>query len=330
MTPAETGQLIEKVCGERPQARLIQAVHDRTAGNPFFAQQVARLLAAQDAPLDRALVTGVPPAVGDVLARRLARLPGEVVDLLAVASVAGRRFPVATVAALAGATAGTAVPLLDRAVRAAVLEQDEPGHLRFSHDLFRDVLYQGLPAARRPELHLKLASLLEQQTGPPAAETAYHRSMAWPFGDRDRAVTALTEAAREATARTAFDEAAAHLRRAVEIAGGAGAIELPTLCEYGDALRRAGRGDEAQAVLTEAAARARDGRRHGAVRPGGLRRPPGRGRHRVPAIRGDRAAGGGAHRARHRVGARAPGRGRRGPGALAAVRVSGPRARRRP
>jgi hypothetical protein len=257
LTPAETGQLIEKVCGERPQARLIQAVHDRTAGNPFFAQQIARLLAAQGAPLDRALVTGVPSAVGDVLARRLARLPGEVVDLLATASVAGRRFPVATVAALAGAPAETAIPLLDRAVRAAVLEQDEPGHLRFSHDLFRDVLYQGLPAARRPALHLEMASLLEQQSGPPAAETAYHRSMAWPFGDRDRAVAALTGAAREATARTAFDEAAAHLRRAVEIAGGAGAVELATLCEYGDALRRAGHGDEAQTILTEAAVRAR-------------------------------------------------------------------------
>jgi predicted ATPase len=31
----EVGQLIEKVCGEHPQAPLIQAVHDRTAGNPF-------------------------------------------------------------------------------------------------------------------------------------------------------------------------------------------------------------------------------------------------------------------------------------------------------
>jgi tetratricopeptide (TPR) repeat protein len=257
LTPAETGQLIEKVCGERPQARLIEAVHGRTAGNPFFAQQIARLLAAQDVPLDRALVTGVPPAVGDVLARRLARLPGEVVDLLAIASVAGRRFPVATVATLAGATAETAVLLLDRAVRAAVLEQDEPGHLRFSHDLFRDVLYQGLPAARRPALHLEMAGLLEQQAGPPAAEVAYHRSMAWPFGDRDRAVAALTGAAREATASTAFDEAAAYLLRAVEIAGGAGAVELATLCEYGDALRRAGHGDEAQAALTQAAARAR-------------------------------------------------------------------------
>jgi predicted ATPase len=91
LTADEIGQLIEKVCGERPQAPLIQAVHDRTAGNPFFAQQIARLLAAQGAPLDQAPVTGVPPAVGDVLARRLARLPGPVVDLLAAVLLPARR-----------------------------------------------------------------------------------------------------------------------------------------------------------------------------------------------------------------------------------------------
>ena len=81
--------------------------------------------------------------------------------------------------------------------------------------------------------------------------------MAWPLGDRDRAVAALIEAAREATAGTAFDEAAAQLRRAVEIAGGATAVDLAMVCEYGDALRRAGHGEEAQAALVGAAARAR-------------------------------------------------------------------------
>jgi RecA/RadA recombinase len=259
LTADEVGQLIEKVCGERPEAPLIQAVHDRTAGNPFFAQQIARLLAAQGAPLDRALVTGVPPAVGDVLARRLARLPRPVVDLLAVASVIGRHFPVATAAAVAGASAEAAVALLDSAVRATVLERGEPGHLRFSHDLFREVLYEGLPAARRSALHLSAAELLEQPAGPAAtaAEIAYHRSMAWPLGDGDRVIAALIEAAREATARTAFDEAASHLRRAIDVAGGPALADLATLCEHGDALRRAGHGEEARAALLGAAARAR-------------------------------------------------------------------------
>ena len=101
LTAGEVGELLEMVCGEQPPTVLVRAVHDRTAGNPFFVRQIARLLASQGAPLDRAPVTGVPPAVGEVLARRLARLPAEVVDLLAVASVVGRRFRIAMVAAVA-------------------------------------------------------------------------------------------------------------------------------------------------------------------------------------------------------------------------------------
>ena len=194
-----------------------------------------------------------------MLARRLARLPGRAVDLLGVASVVGRRFPIATVAAISGVPAEAAVPLLDRAVRAAVLEQDEPGHLRFSHDLFRDVVYDGLSAARRPTLHLSVAERLEKHAGPAAnaAEIAYHRSTAWPLGARDRAVAALIAAAQEATARTAFDEAAAWLRRAIDIADDATSADLVMVCEYGDALRRAGHGEEARAALAGAAARAR-------------------------------------------------------------------------
>ena len=246
LTAEEVGQLIETVCEERPQAPLIKTVHDRTAGNPFFAQQIARLLAAQGAPLDRAPVTGVPPAVGDVLARRLAQLPARALDLLGVASVVGRRFPIATVAAISGVPAEAAVPLLDRAVRAAVLEQDEPGHLRFSHDLFRDVVYDGLPAARRPTLHLSVAERLEKHAGPAAnaAEIAYHRSAAWPLGARDRAVAALMGRR-------------AGCAELIDIADDATSADLVMVCEYGDALRRAGHGEEARAALAGAAARAR-------------------------------------------------------------------------
>ena len=163
------------MCGEPPPAPLIQAVHDRTAGNPFFAQQIARLLAAQGVPLDRAQVTGVPPVVGDVLARRLARLPGKVVDLLAVAAVVGRRFPSRRW------PPSPAYPPRQRCRSSTAPSAPRSGarrtrRLRFSHDLFRDVLYDGLSAARRSALHLTVAELLERHTA--AAEIAYHRSAA--------------------------------------------------------------------------------------------------------------------------------------------------------
>ena len=139
LTASEVSQLLNEVCGEWPPAALAVTVHERTGGNPFFVQQTARLLAAQGTPLDHASVTGVPRAVGDALARRLARLPGDVVDLLAVTAVVGMQFAIAAVANLAGLRAEDAVPLLDSAVRAGVLEQEPPGGARFSHDLFREV-----------------------------------------------------------------------------------------------------------------------------------------------------------------------------------------------
>ena len=259
LTASEVSQLLNEVCGEWPPAALAATVHERTGGNPFFVQQTARLLAARGVPLDRALVTGVPRAVGDVLARRLARLPGDVVDLLAVAAVTGKRFAIAAVAGIAGLPAEDTVPLLDSAVRAGVLEQDPPGGARFSHDLFRDVLYEGLPTARRSALHLYVAELMERDAdlAAPAAQIAYHRTMALPLGDRGQALAAVIEAGREATAQLAFDEAARHLRRAVEVAGGLPAAGPGLLCEYGDALRRTGNSEGARSAFLTAARRAR-------------------------------------------------------------------------
>ena len=217
-------------------------MHERTGGNPFFVQQTARLLTAQGAPLDRALVTGVPRAVGDVLARRLARLPGDVVDLLAVAAVAGRRIRDGGRGGHRRTACRDAVPLLDSAVRAGVVEQDSPGGGRFSHDLFREVLYEGLPTARRSALHLAVAELLERDAdlAAPAAQIAYHRTMALPLGDRSRALAALIGAGREATAQMAFDEGAGHLSRAVDLAGGLPAASLE--CCANTVMRCAGRG----------------------------------------------------------------------------------------
>jgi tetratricopeptide (TPR) repeat protein len=259
LTASEVSQLLNEVCGERPPIALAAVVHERTGGNPFFVQQTARLLAAQGIPLGHASVTGVPRAVGDVLARRLARLPGDVVNLLAIAAVVGKRAAITAVAGLAGLPAEDTVTLVDSAVRAGVVEQDPPGGVRFSHELFREVLYEGLPTARRSALHLALAELLERDAdvAAPAAEIAYHRTMALPLGDPGQALAALTVAGREATTRMAFDEAAGHLRRAVEVAGGLPAAGLGMVCEYGDALRRAGDGEGARCAFLTAAQRAR-------------------------------------------------------------------------
>jgi hypothetical protein len=257
LTTDEVADLFHKTGGERPSAELARAVQERTAGNPFFVTQIARLISTQGASLEHVAMSGVPPAVGEVLARRLARLPTDVAALLGAAAVLGRRFSLATLAVVAALPAEQAVELLDVAVRNGIVEHDGAGSGRFSHDLFRQVCYERLGSSQTAALHLAAADALEQQTAPAsAAEIAHHRLAASPVGDPRRTVAALVAAGREATARLAFDEAVVHWGRVVELEGGPEAADLNWVCEHADALRRVAKGDEAQAAFFSAAARA--------------------------------------------------------------------------
>ena len=63
LTADEVGQLLEKVCGERPPAALVQAVHDRTGGQPVLRpadRAAARVAgrAARPGPGDRRAARG--------------------------------------------------------------------------------------------------------------------------------------------------------------------------------------------------------------------------------------------------------------------------------
>jgi hypothetical protein len=255
-------------------------------GNPFFVRETARLLAARGMALDGtvgdSLANLVPTAVGDVIERQFARLPGDVANLLGMAAVLGKRFGLDEVAALARRLAGNAAATgpaaaagqppvagtvsaarvmswLEAVVRAGIVVPDDSGGARFAHDLFREVAYAGLSAASRSALHLAVAQLLEEpgRSAGRAGRIAHHRVAALPLGGRGAATSALLAAAREAAARSALDEAAALLGRAVAIAGGPQAAPLGVVCDYADALRRAGNGEGARAAFRGAARRAR-------------------------------------------------------------------------
>ena len=70
---------------------LAELVHDRSGGNPFFAQELVELLVGEDR-IDALAAGRVPAAVSDVVRRRVGRLPADSQKLLSVASVVGRTF----------------------------------------------------------------------------------------------------------------------------------------------------------------------------------------------------------------------------------------------
>ena len=98
----EVAALVAAVIGDAGP-ELVAVLSRRSDGNPFFALEMARLLAAQgelNAAAAEALV--VPDGIADVLRLRFQRLDDPVRETLSIAAVLGRDFDAGLIAAAAG------------------------------------------------------------------------------------------------------------------------------------------------------------------------------------------------------------------------------------
>ena len=211
----EVNELLALTSGMVPSAALGVAVLERTGGNPLFVREIARLLAAGLPG------TAVPEGVQAVLRQRLGLLSPECGDLLAVASVLGREPPLELLRTLAGRSIAETLELLGEAISARLIEEVPGGApcWRFTHTLVREVLYADLPPARRLALHLRAGETIEALRGPDLddhlVEVADHFLRAGPPGAA-KAVAYSARAGHRALGLTAWEEAAGHLRRALD------------------------------------------------------------------------------------------------------------------
>jgi DNA-binding CsgD family transcriptional regulator/tetratricopeptide (TPR) repeat protein len=185
-----------------------------------------------------------------VIGRRLVRLTERCHRVLTVAAVIGREFGLAPLQRASQVEPEAVLAALEEAETAQVITPlgSPLGRYAFSHALIRETLYEALPAARRIRLHGQVGAALEAVYGADRAahlaELAHHFVQAAPAGDAARAVDYARRAGKRAMALLAFEEAAGHYRRALEVveARAAGQIRLrcDVLLALGDALRKAG------------------------------------------------------------------------------------------
>lgn len=148
-TQALAGAMLRREVG-RPAAEALRA---RTEGNPFFLRELIKV-AAGEGRLEQPHTAPVPVPVREVVLRRVARLPRAAADLLVVASVAGRSFPIDAVAEAASVESETALGLVE-AIMAAGLVVEDPqrlGWFRFTHALTAEVLNGTVGRLRRARL----------------------------------------------------------------------------------------------------------------------------------------------------------------------------------
>ena len=246
---------VSRLAGRPAPQPLVDSIYRVTEGNPFFVDEVVRLLLAESharsPELSFSATTRVPDEVREVIRRRLEPLPQEVRDLLSLAAVIGREFDVPLLEAIAPSTvlAPSILEQLGEAARvgAVLAVAERIGRFTFAHALIRDFLHDELSPARRSALHLEVGHALishGQAAGElRLAEVAHHFCLAAPAGDVGLAIEYATRAGEEALRMLAYEEAAScfgDALRAMDLGGGHDRRRTALLLALGDARWRYG------------------------------------------------------------------------------------------
>src|SRR3954452_11024615 len=211
--PDDLRRLIVHRSGEQPPDDLVQRLAAVTEGNPFFSDEVVRLLVAHG-HVEPGSRLPLPDGVRDAIRRRLQTLSPPAREALEVAAVAGRGFRVATLERGAGVPRAELLERLDEALALHLLDEapSQDGSFRFAHGLIRETLYNDLSAIRRARLHGAVGEALERAgTGPGGArllELAHHFIEAAPAGDERRSLDYAERAGHEALRALAYEQAA--------------------------------------------------------------------------------------------------------------------------
>ena len=211
LAPAEVEAMAQELAQAKLPVQVSAQLWQRSGGNPFFVRELTRLLVAQGSWHEQAQI---PASVAETLRRRLARLSTECVRLLERAAVAGRDIDLSLLTQ--GAAAAGEAParsLLDEARRAGIIAGTSPP--RFTHDLYREAILDGLNVAARTAINLSVGRALQARPGP-AARVAVHLLAAGAQAQPD-ALRYSILAAREATARLGHEDACAHYLHALQI-----------------------------------------------------------------------------------------------------------------
>ncbi|HEY8181933.1 MAG TPA: AAA family ATPase [Thermoanaerobaculia bacterium] len=202
LTPAETRKLAQHV-GASDEADRVVA---ESAGNPFFAIELARASDTSSTSLDQ------------LLSDRLSQLDPRARELVSWAAAIGRRFDVETLGRATGMAAGEMAAALETLERTAILKASAASSYDFRHDLMRRAAYQKLSGPRKWLVHRQIAQALQAAHDPEgslAGDIVHHASLG---GDPHLAATSAIAAGNRCLRLFAYSEGIAVARQGLQIA----------------------------------------------------------------------------------------------------------------
>lgn len=257
----DTGSLLEALLPLPPAAGLLDAVHERTAGLPFFVEELAAALLEGDGLTERggrltlASRAGLPlpESVVDASSARTAALRAGHLEAVEFAATLGVQVDLSVLAELAGPAD------VDELLDAGLLVEFEGEVAAFRHALVQESLYRTIPWARRRERHRAVAEALQARQAPPR-QVADHWVAAH---EPHRARPFLLAAAEQACAVHAYRDAATAGRLALALwpEGEDDDDRLATLERLAECAELSGELTEAVGIWSDVARQHRAGRK---------------------------------------------------------------------
>jgi tetratricopeptide (TPR) repeat protein len=164
-------------------AELLHLVYRLTEGNPFFVEEILRLLGEQavnDGDVAGRIIGNVPVprTVQEAVQKQVEQLDGSARHVLEVACVIGQRFDFGLLQESAGCTETELLQQLKLLMASRLVIEASTEQFAFRHALTREAVYARLLGRERRALHQHIAYALERRTSPAldshVADLAYH------------------------------------------------------------------------------------------------------------------------------------------------------------
>ncbi|MCC6772411.1 MAG: diguanylate cyclase, partial [Gemmatimonadaceae bacterium] len=216
LSPTDVGEWLADVLHQAERkGELADFLYRYTEGNPLFVVQVLQTLADEGvlwyggkrwewASVD---ALQLPPAVDDLLARRIARLAPSTTTTMTTAAVIGRAFDFDLLRRVTDLDEDALIDAIDEAITAGVLDSgtDRDGErFQFAHTLLANSLLRHANPRRVRRMHARVAEVLESERPEALTEIAVHYDaagdevrtfhFAMKSGDRAASVYALDDA----------------------------------------------------------------------------------------------------------------------------------------
>ena len=215
LTDQTSRDLLAVRLGWVPDEALAARATARTGGNPFFLQELARLV--RDSSDPQLAWDDIPGTVHDVLTHRLSRLPVPARRLLDVAAVVGRDCELGLLEAVSALPPDEVDSGLAAAVASGLAtEVGSPAPaLHFQHALIREALYAQLGARARMRLHAAVGEAMSVRPDVDVDDLAHQLIEGGDLVEPGLVVSTATEAVDRAIAQLAFDHADEVMDRAL-------------------------------------------------------------------------------------------------------------------